>query len=206
MIDKDKLEKLEWFYKKRVRAWMIADIKRSIAVGTNFLTALGCFTYTEVIGILLPPIPGEKGSKEERRFYRCFFRLPSGDYLKKFDKWLKDTTKRNVYQNFRHNMVHKYFPAVSIRKKDGIVLFAPLVVARSGFVFDKSTGTRKKSFPFMVDKEGRITLAIKNYITELEKAAGFFYDSTLIKKNRAFQEAAAEGIDVLLKGKEGTRQ
>jgi len=199
-IDEQKLKEVENFYKNRVKGWMISDLKRSIDAKTNLLTALGCLIYTEVIGILLPPLKNETGSIKERRFYRCLFRFPSKEYLLRLDKFLITQTRKGIYKQFRHNMAHRYFPAV-IKRQKGVVLFIPSVIARDGFIRDPMGTKIGDAPPIFLDKQNRVTLATKNYANELEKAVSNFYEFTFVKKDPNFQKAAIEGIDIILRGK-----
>lgn len=81
----EKLSEAKDFYNDRIKGWMISDLEKSIEAGTNFLTALDCLVYTEIVGTFLPPLEDESGSLKSKRFYRCFYRLESMEYLKQID-------------------------------------------------------------------------------------------------------------------------
>ena len=199
MPDEEKIQEAKDFYNDRIIGWMIADLRKSIGAGTNFLTALGCVVYTEIIGIFLPPLSNEKGSTNRRRFYRCFYRLKSNDYLRELDKMIINDTNKCIYEHLRHNMAHKYYPAIK-KRHENIFLFIPTVVARDGFAVDPS-GSKRRSAPLFIDNKSRVVIATRNYIDELKLAVKEFYNKTFKEKNPDFQKAAVEGTDVVLRGK-----
>lgn len=198
-MNKQKLNESKDFYNDRIIGWMLADLKKSINVGTNFLTALGCLVYTEIIGIFLPQLPDEKGSTNRKRFYRCFYRLKSKDYLQELDKMIMNDTNKCIYEHLRHNMAHKYYPAIK-KWHENIFLFIPTVVARNGFAVDPS-GLKHRSAPLFIDNESRVVIATRNYVNELDLAVKEFYKKTFKERDPDFQKAAMEGTDVVLRGK-----
>lgn len=199
---KEKLNEAEAFYKDRIQGWMLADLRKSIAAATNFLTALGCLVYTEVIGTFLPPIDTEQGSQKEKRFYRCLYRLPSAELLKDLDTMIRAGTKSNkgIYQFLRHSMAHKYYPMVSIRKDQNTTLFVPTVIARDGFMMKQGPGRKKRSAPVFLNNHDTIAIATNNYTLELEKAVDQFMQNTFDKKLPEYQTAAIQGIDAIHRG------
>jgi len=199
-MNKD-LSKIKGFFEDRILSWMIADLKKSIKAETNFLTALGCLVYTEVIGNFLPQLEiKEKGKDEERCFYRCLFRLKSRDYLIQLDRWLRKETKgKGIYHHFRHNMAHLYLPKVGKGKKSERV-FIPIIIARDGIGIDPA-GEKTKSPPIAFDKQGRIFLAFKNYTEELEEAHHRFYKEIFNKQNPKWVKSAMKGFDVVTRGR-----
>jgi hypothetical protein len=197
---KEKLAQVKGFFEDRILGWMISDLKRSIEVGTNFLTALGCLVYTEVIGNFLPRFgQKERGSAEEKYFYRCFYRLKSSEYLIDIDNFLKKETNRSIYQSFRHHMAHIYVPMVYKGRKPNRV-FMQTVIARDGVAKDPQ-GNSIKSPPIAFDTQGRVFLATRNYTEELEKAYGTFFNHIFLKKDKEWEKAALQGHDVVTKGR-----
>jgi len=193
-----KLKEAEDFYRDRIQGWMITDLKRSLEAKTNFLTALGCVSYTEIIGRFLPPIDNEVGKREERAFYRAFRRLPSNYYLNKLEKYVQQNIRKNFYNGIRHGLVHCYFPNLTKKMPDGTNVFWASVVARDGFVI--SNQYKKRSAPIFIDNGGRIILATKNYVTEIEKAVKIFIKETFQKKNILYQQYAVKGVDYIFRG------
>lgn len=192
-----KLKEAEDFYNDRIISWMLNDLKKSISGGTNFLTALGCLVYTEIIGNFLPPLYKENGSKEEKCFYRCFYRLPSSNYLEKINNHIFSITNKNIYQQMRHSMAHAYYP--NIKKYDnGGFLFVPTVISRDGYKIADNIKTR--CAPIFFDNEGRLALATRNYTNELKKAITVFYEKSFKDKEKQWVDAAIRGINYITKG------
>lgn len=190
----DTLQAAKEFYQDRILGWMINDLKKSITAGTNFLTALGCLVYTEVIGAFLPPLPDETGKPEERRFYRCFFRLKSATYLQGLDNAIrKETDGKGLYGHLRHNMTHRYVPVI-VKNKEGTVLVTQSIVAIDGYSIDKVTGLSQKSPPIFLSDDGKIGFATKNYTEELENAVNHFINKTFEENEACFQTAAVKGL------------
>jgi len=198
-LDEDKLKEARDFYVDRIKGWMVSDLKKSLDAGTNFLTALGCLVYTEIIGTFLPSLENENGTIKSRRFYRCFYRLGSAEYLKQVDTIIVKETRKNLYEHLRHNMAHKYYPAIS-KRHGNIVLFLPLVIARKGIRYDRRTGKRTDAPPVFVDNDDRVVIASRNFVKELEQAVEDFYVATFEKNDTEFQRAAINGADVVLRG------
>lgn len=192
-----KIEKAHSFYKNRIKAWMLSDLRKTLPAKTNFLTTLGCLVYTEVIGTFLPPLENEKGSSKSKRFYRCLFRLKSGDYLKNIDHGIKKDTGRNLYEHLRHNMSHVYLPSIHLRR-NGKILFLPIIVARDGFFRVNGKLSDQRTSPIFIDSKG-LTIANKNYVIELEEAVELFYKETFINENIEYQNSAIQGINHILK-------
>lgn len=195
-----KLQEVHDFYTNRIIGWMINDLKKSIEAETNFLTALGCLIYTEIIGILLPPLPNEKsGSSNERRFYRCFFRFVSNNYLENLDKFIRKETNKGIYQHLRHSMTHRYYPRID-KITNKVILSIPSVIARDGTAVNMSDGLRGKSPPIYLSSVGEIVIATRNYTDELFKAVKDFMKFTFEENQRNYIEYAKKGIDVILRG------
>ena len=197
MIDQEKLKQAQEFYNERILGWMINDLKRSIVAKTNFLTALGCLIYTEIIGIFLPPLKKESGTVKEKRFYRCLFRLQSHIALRELDTLLRmGTNNHGLYAHLRHSMTHKYYPIVE-KKAKNLYLTITSIVARDGITKDK----KEKAPPIFLSDKGSVVIATRNYTNELEMAVNDFIDITFCQKDPEFQRAAIDGIDVVLRGK-----
>lgn len=162
MIDEKILKEAGDFFNERIKGWMLNDLKKSIDAETNFLTALGCLVYTEIIGTFLPPLNiAEKGSWEERHFYRCFFRLSSARYLKQLDDLIrKDSSGKSLYAHLRHSMTHRYIPMVG-KKQDGVYLSIHSVVARDGIAREPRSGKHFRTPPIFITHDNRIAIANK---------------------------------------------
>src|SRR3989338_1474010 len=154
--NEDKIQSAREFYDDRIIGWMLSDLEKSADIGTNFLTALGCFVYTEIIGAFLPPLSNkDKGRKEQRNFYSCFYRLELGKLLEQLDKAILELSNSNIYKHFRNRMCHKYYPSIS-KKQSGQVLFISGVVARDGFWKDKLANLKIRSAPIFIDNDNRV--------------------------------------------------
>ena len=172
---------------------MLSDLRMAADAGANFLTALGCLSYTETVGIFLPPLPGkETGKREEKYFYRCLFRFPSSTYMKQLDKALRDDSAKNGLYALRNSMSHRYYPTLR-RRTNGVVSFTSSMVAMHGVLKDLARGTSVDSPPIFIDSEGRLAVVIRSYISELENAARGFMDQTFEKKSPEFVEYAIKG-------------
>lgn len=193
-----KLKEAKDFFQDRIKGWMIVDLERSSRVGTNFLTALGCFVYTEITGIFLPPLDKETGSPNKKRFDRCLFRLRSKNYLFQIEKWFNEEINKSIY-DLRHSMAHTYYPSPKKRLEQGY-LFVSSVVARDGFVYDISSGNKKKSSPIFFDNNQRLVIATRNYISEIKIAYTQFYKKIFIEKDLIWQEYAIKGADIIHRG------
>ncbi|MCA9330745.1 hypothetical protein KC957_01750, partial [Candidatus Saccharibacteria bacterium] len=158
-IDKSKLEEVRHFFNETILGWMIGDLRRSVEANTNFLTALGCLTYTEAVGVFLPRLHEEpKSSLEQKRFYRCLFRLKSEEGLRKLDESTKRETGKGIYQQLRHSGAHSYFFSIAKHTKDG-KFFYPVGVSRDGKLAD---GTKSSPLGFATD-DGSLIIATANY-------------------------------------------
>lgn len=192
-----KLKEIEEFFDERVLGWMINDLKESVEAGTNYLTALGCLTYTEAVGLFLPPLPNESGSPNEKRFYRCLFRFPSKDALMDLDCMTRSETseQRGLYQHLRHSGAHSYF--FTIKKYHlGQVLFYPVGVVTTGRANDGSL-----SAPMGTDKEdGFFCIATKNYVQEFEASCKEFRKRICEDKDESWVKSGIQGIDYMLRG------
>lgn len=198
-LDNTKLVEAKDFYNDRIKGWMISDLTKSIETGTNFLTALGCLVYTEIVGTFLPPLDSESGSLKSKRFYRCLYRLRSADYIRQIDEIVKKETNKNLYEHLRHNMAHKYYPAIS-KRQGNIVLFIPSVIARDGIRYDNGTGEKTDAPPIFIDNNNRVVIATRNFVKELSLAVDGFYSKTFDENNTEFQSAAIAGTDVVFRG------
>ena len=194
----EKLTEAKKFFDERVKGWMITDLKRSVSAGNNFLTALGCLTYTEVIGSFLPKVDGETGKTEERRFYRCLFRLPSADEFKSLDGIIRgETTKQQgLYQHLRHSATHAYAPRIKRRAQDGTISYTPVAVAKVA----KMNGKIKGCPPMGIDAKGYFVIATKNYVNELEQAIDSFYERIFTDNEPEWVASAKTGIDFIARG------
>lgn len=199
MTHEELLQKADEFYKNHIIGWMIPDLKKSVEAGTNYLTALGCLVYTEVIGTFLPPFSKETGKIESRRFYRCLFRLQSSPALKEVDDHLKQETNKNIYEQLRHNAAHLYFPRIKLIK-NGATFFVPLTIARDLYIKISSTGEKMRNAPICIGPNGELIIASNNYTLELEKLVQESYQETFIKKDLQYEKAAIEGVHVFLRG------
>lgn len=198
IIDQNKLKEAKDFYDNRIVGWMIADLKKSIGATTNFLTALGCVTYTEFLGRFAPPIDGERGKPEERCFYRALNRFPSAGYLERLEEFIHSQIGKNYYQGIRHGLVHYYGPQLSKQMSDGNKVFWASMIALDGMINDGRFN--KKSAPIFIDNKGWVVLATRNYVEELEITTQNFMQITFEKKDQDFQKAAIAGIDYMARG------
>jgi hypothetical protein len=194
------LSEVDSFFQERILGWMMSDLKRSVDAGTNFLTALGCLTYTEAIGTMLPPIDGERGSIEEKRFYRCLFRLPSGKPLRSLDLAIrKDTSmQRGLYKHLRHSAAHLYAPQVR-KERDGHREYMPVVVAK----VLKPDGCPPMWQDASSDGEAQFYIGTKNYVQELDVACNQFYQRIITARESVWVSSALKGLGVLNKGLRG---
>lgn len=86
-------------------------------------------------------------------------------------------------------MTHIYYP--SIRKKsNGEVRFIPTIIARDGVGL-----SQKKSPPIFIDSEGRVAIATRNYIEELENAVIYCMRKTFSEKDSEWVDSAKRGMD-----------
>lgn len=192
---------IESFFRDIIVGFMITDLKRSVDAKTNFLTALGCLTYTEIIGSILPPLPDSfkipklpKG--KEGNFYRCFFRLRSSVQLIATDSvFRKETKNRGVYQQLRHSMAHSYFPVVR-KTENGVTTCASAVIARDGFI---PVGDNKQilSPPIYIGENGRIAICTNNYTEELDELTKDVYKKTFVDKDDEYLKYMTTGYDHL---------
>jgi hypothetical protein len=192
------LKEVDDFFNERILGWMITDLKRSVDAKTNFLTALGCLTYTEAIGTLLPPIEGERGSVKAKRFYRCLFRLPSGESLKQLDTVIRSETSvhKGLYEHLRHSAAHLYTPQIR-RVKDGHNEFMPVVVAK----LLKGEGAPPPMWQRANESgEAEFLIGTQNYVSELETACRQFYKTIVQDQESEWVDAAITGLGVLNKG------
>ncbi len=196
MNDTDALIEAKAFYVDRIKGWMINDLKRSIEANTNFLTTLGCFTYTEVVGHFLPPLTKERGKNESRRFYRCLFAFKSHTYLQQLNIHLTRQTGRGIYEHLRHSMMHKYSPRVS-KTTHGIIYTIPSIIAKEGIIIDQVTGVKSKSPPIFLSDNGHIAIANTNFVEELEIAVDEAYNRTFIQNDDNYIRASISGIKQL---------
>lgn len=201
MITKKELKEAKEFYENRIKGWMLSDLKKSIKAETNFLTALGCLVYTEIIGAFLPPLEKEVGKIEEKRFYRCLFRLKSKQHIETLDRILRKESNKGIYGHLRHNMTHKYFPVIA-KREGNVVLFIKSLVARDGIIKDEQGIDRNSAPPFFMSDKGEFVIATRNYAYELEEAVNEFIKTTFVLNKNTFQEASIQGIDIVLKGKD----
>lgn len=203
MVDAKILKEAEDFFRDRIKGWMINDLKRSIDAKTNFLTALGCLIYTEIIGTFLPPLDiSEKGSLNEKHFYRCFFRLSSAGYLKQLDDFIrKETSGKSLYIHLRHSMTHRYIPMIGKKQEDGVYLSIHSVIARDGIMKEPKTGKKFRSPPIFLTNDNRVAIANKNYVNELEMLVDDCIEKFFQQRDLKFQEAAIKGIERILRDK-----
>lgn len=197
MLNKIKLKEAEKFYQEHILGWMINDLKNSVQAETNFLTALGCFVYTEVIGTFLPSLDiSEMGKTEEIHFYRCFFRLRSSESLKQLDEFIrKETSGKSLYSHLRNGMAHSYFPNIK-KTENGEKRYIHSVIARDG-IANKPDGTKMPTPPIFIDNDSRLIIANRNYIDELEFLVRVSMNMAFVKNDSQFQEAAERGIDII---------
>ncbi len=191
------LTEVDEFFKERILGWMKSDLKGSVEAKTNFLTALGCLTYTEAIGTLLPPLEGERGSIKAKRFYRCLFRLPSGEPLRSLDVAIRKETSEHdgLYEHLRHSAAHLYAPQIR-RVKDGHREFMPVIIAKL---------LKPKGCPPMWQRandngEAEFLIGTQNYTEELETACNEFYQKIVASQEKEWVDAAIKGLGILNKG------
>jgi len=198
-IDSQKLQEAKDFYRDRIKGWMIADLEKSLLAETNFLTALGCLVYTEIIGIFLPPITTESRDRNMARFYRAFYRLRSSEQLEFLDTAILRETNKRLYQHLRHNMAHKYFPTIEKRTGD-LVLFIPSVVARDGISSIPDAIVPPVFFSNDEVGQTRVVIAFRNYIDELKILVDESMIKTFEENEPNYQASAVSGVDVVLRG------
>lgn len=190
---------LDKFYKDIIQGWIMGDLKGVKNIGANLLTALSCFIYTEIIGIFLPPlntdIEGGFSRDGQRHFYRCLFRLESGESLKKYDEKLRKVEKNFVYHqngiyHLRNQATHKYFPIV--RNEAGFI--EPIIQGAHN-------NPRLPVPIFIVEDNGKISHIVINnikYIEELEKLVDDMYDKIFNKKEKLFVDAMVSGYNKII--------
>jgi hypothetical protein len=157
--------------------------------------------YTEVIGTMMPKLENESGRREERHFYRCFYKLPSNDYIKGLDHAIQSVTGKKLYAHIRNSMAHSYYPAIK-KVQNGNVMFAPSVVARDGIIFDGIS--KRRSSPIFMDNENRVVIATRNYVDELTITAEDFHRKAFVEKAEEYQASAVYGIDCIIRGIRGS--
>lgn len=191
------LREVDDFMREKILGWMINDLKRSVGAKTNFLTALGCLTYTEAIGTLLPPLAEERGTNRARRFYRCLFRLPSGRSLKSLDNAIRQDTSEHhgLYEHLRHSASHLYTPQIR-RVRDGHREFMPVTIAK----LLKPEGCPPMWQRANEDGGAEFLIGTQNYVNELEIACNRFYENIVVKKKSDWVKSAIDGLGILEKG------
>jgi hypothetical protein len=167
-IHEEKLKRIKSFYEDRIKGWMISDLNKGIKAEANFLTALGCFVYTEAVGHLLPPLIKEIGKPNEKSFYRCLFRFNSHDYLRELDKSIRKTGGHSGIYEMRHAMVHRYYPTPR-KKVNDTYLFISTVVALDGIIRGIEFEESVNSPLIFMDDSRRIAIALNNYVREFKE-------------------------------------
>lgn len=198
MSEGPELNEVQKFYEERVLGFMISDLRKSVAAGTNFLTALGCLTYTEAIGTLLPELDQEPmGAAKEKRFYRCLFRLPSGEKLRELDDFIRQVTKpqQGLYRHLRHSATHLYLPQIKRRDENGNAQFVPVVVAKNSV-----SGSFGPGVPMNIDSQGRFVIGTHQYTEELATASQSFLDATYVRQEADWVAAGIKGYGLITKG------
>ncbi|MBD3362148.1 hypothetical protein GF362_00330 [Candidatus Dojkabacteria bacterium] len=199
-MDDKNLPKAQTYYDKQIN-WMINDLVKSNGVDANYLVALGCIVYTEIIGRFLPKLDHERGLSQNKRarFYRCLYRLKSSNELMQFNDWLKKETGSKEIYDLRNSMAHRYSPSVSKKENNGqVTLFLPSLVAKHGISKDPVTKEKGRTAPIFFDFEkGRIVVAVGNYIDELKEATSEFYELTFKQDVEEYKYSAIEGIKYL---------
>lgn len=190
IIDEGHINEIKDFFENKIQGWMISDLERSIESKTNFLTALGCLTYTETIGIFLPPISTDIGGKYEQRFYRTLFRLESKESLMEVEKFLRYETGKGIYSHFRGRMSHKYFPLI-IKRCEDTIEYAMAPVARDGFIVHQNL--KNRSAPIFITSNSDIAIATKNYVSELKSSVNYFYQRIFIDRDSKWTSAVCKG-------------
>lgn len=191
------IDRAQKFYEEDVIGRMMVSLRNSQRTNDYMLCALGCLVYTEIIGFLLPQLEIESGKLEEKRFYRCFYRLRSANYLIKSDKIIRNKTSHSLYWQLRHGMTHRYYPRIS-SWRDGSAKFLSFEI--TGELIDKNGNFISPIYFDMPKSSGvNVHFGMKNYVDELEEAVKRFYDLTFIDKDRNFILAAKSGMEKLLK-------
>ena len=193
-MDEHKLSEIQEFFDNKILGFMMNDLEQSVVAKTNFLTALGCLTYTETIGAFLPSIRGERGSKEARRFYRCLFRFSSNEYLILLDNEIRRETTRQtgLYEHLRHSASHMYQPTIKKRNPDGTFSFVHVTIAK--FARNQSNGP---SPPMGIKDNGDFVIATQNYVRELKEAANIFRKKICTDRDPDWVNSGIKGIDYL---------
>ena len=196
---------LEKFYKKIIQEWMMGDLHTVARKknGANFITALGCFIYTEAIGLYLPLLDEKieesfSGKERQGRFYRCFFRLDSSERLMEYDKKIREGGVKNGFYQIRHRFAHKYLP--NLVEPQHI----PVEVVGSHNT-DRLHELRDAGFFFPVtieESDGKLQKVVINnvkYIEELQKLIDCVYSKIFVEKDPKFVGAISFGYNELLK-------
>jgi hypothetical protein len=189
---------------KELIEWMMGDLQAVKDRGANFLTALGCFTYTEAIGLYLPQLDikqtGEqfcKDNKRAMRFYRCLFRLDSGKYLIECDKKIRESGVKNGIYQIRHRFAHKYLPNLVMPQQ--IVV---RVIGSKNLEALENLKTNKLFSPIIFsesNQEKEIIINNIKYIEELRRLVNFIYKKIFTEAESEFVDAMKLGYADLLK-------
>lgn len=193
----DRLVKAREFYDSEIFKRMIDGLEKTLNIRTHYITALSCFIYTEIIGILLPTLDKETGKVEQKRFYRCFFRFESQNNLREIDDLLLNKTGKPIYQHLRHGLCHSYFPSIK-QVRNGNTSFVRVITGREIFFKDHAK-TYETDLPVGFDDMGGFFISTKQYVRQLKKVIEKSYNKTFIENDMEYQRAAVKGIDFIYK-------
>jgi hypothetical protein len=200
MNDQEILSEVSGFYKRYVFEWMLKDLQTSISNNTNYLSALGCFVYTEVFGNLLPPLGTEKGlSKYSKPFFRSLFRFKSSKYLEELNEAIIKISHKNIYDHLRSGASHRYFPLILIfdnKKNANAVL--PFKIVKDGYSLDRYSKADKTAPPIFISDDGYIGMATQNFLNEFTNLIQESYSKTFEEKNSSYIESAIKGFKYII--------
>lgn len=196
-----RIEEIDAFFENEILGWMIGDLKRAVGANTNFLTALGCLTYTEAIGWFLPPLPREIGTPEEKHFYRCLFRLQYSQELRAIDDTIRKDTglQRGLYKHLRHSGAHSYYFQIKKRDENGEMLFHPIGIIKS---WTKVPQHSLKP-PIGFGKNGALCIATGPYVDALESAVQEFRKRICEQRDPQWVKYGIAGINYIKRGVRG---
>ncbi|MDP2950780.1 MAG: hypothetical protein Q8N55_00175, partial [bacterium] len=171
------------------------------SANANLLTLLGCFVFTETLGVLFPNLnlKDEKGKTQKaKNFYRCLFRLKSGAHLYKIDKLFREQSRKGLYEHLRSTMAHGFLPVIK-KTKDGKIFFLPAIIAKVGVLKERKEEKGVKTPPIMF-KDGNIIIMAVNYVNELKNIALDLYGKIFVEKDKIFLDSALSGIEKMMSG------
>jgi len=169
-----------YIYDGKNGGFIYHDIQKSIDLGLNYLTALGLTAYTEYLGSLFPPIPGQKLRGSGGNFYKCYFRMGK-DYAA-FDNYLRKNYKNGVYQIYRNGLTHAYFIGGKLRIGRNTINLSSIIAK-----------TTSGSMAMGIAEGYKIGLATQKYFEDLMMVIKEFRKKVLVERDEEWIEAFLEG-------------